>query len=72
MTINNIVIHRRSEGIPIEKAPAGKFCEVIEADSDWMIGTICILPWSTNHELVILNHMNCRSFFRRKISTTIT
>ncbi len=53
--MNDIEIHKIGSGVDVSKAPAGKFCEIVEADEQWKIGCICILPFCTNQALVILN-----------------
>ena len=52
---NKVELLRSCDVIPIDDAPAGCLCEIIEADEKWQQGCICVTPYCTNQALVILN-----------------
>jgi hypothetical protein len=53
--MHSIKIHKIKDGVPYEKAAAGSFCEIIEAEDKSMVGMICVKPFCTNQATVLLN-----------------
>lgn len=50
-------LFRNSEkGIEYDKAPAGSYCEIVDACDKTLIGKICIKPYCTNQGVVILGY----------------
>ena len=55
--MNEIKVFRCSEDAPVDRAPAGCFGVVTQADDHTLLGAVVRLPYCTNEPVIILNRL---------------